>query len=137
VANLIITNCDTGSVVVELDGAEDGLLRNADADEAVTFREGTILARATADLKFHPYAPAGAGGLDLPVAVLTYDIVDVPAATDVAVRVLTAGKVNSRRLVIHGDPPTPITAAHLDLLRSFAIVAVDVQQLGAIDNPQG
>lgn len=136
-ANMTVINCDTGNVVVELEGAEDGLLRNVDTDEAVTFREGTILARATGSLKFEPYAPAGSGGLNLPVAVLTYDILDVPAVSDVAVRVLIAGKVNSRRLVIHGDPPTPITAAHLDLLRSFAIVAVDVQQLGVYENTQG
>jgi hypothetical protein len=136
VPEVITTLCDTGSSLVELVAAEDGLLRNADAGDPVTYVDGTILARATADLKFYPYEPGGAGGLDLPCAVLTYDVPNVPGASDIPVRVCTAGKVNLRRLVIHGDPPTPITAAHTDLLRSFGIVAIDVQQLGAYDNTQ-
>jgi hypothetical protein len=132
VANITITNIDTGSVVLELIGAEDGLLRNADADEAVAFVAGTILARHDTELKFYPYADGGANGLDVPVAVLTYDVDAVPLASDIGVRVLTAGQVNARRLHIHGG--APITAAHLDLLRSFSIVAIEVEQLGATDN---
>jgi hypothetical protein len=134
VPEVITTICDTGSALVELVAAEDGLLRNDDAGDPVTYVDGTILARAAADLKFYPYAPAGAGGLGVPCAVLTYDVPAVPGETDVPVRVCTAGKVNRNRLVIHGDPPTPITVEHTDLLRSFGIVAIDVQQLGAYDN---
>ena len=123
---VITTICDTGSALVELVAAEDGLLRNADADDPVTYVDGTILARATADLKFYPYAPGGAGGLGVPCAVLTYDVPNVAAVTDIPVRVCTAGKVNRNRLVIHGDPPTPITAAHTDLLRSFGLSLIHI-----------
>lgn len=129
--NVTVTNVDTGGVLIEQGACQDGVLRNADTDEAVTFFEGTILARHSSELKFYPYAPAGSNGLNIPVAVLTYDVADVPLSSDVGVRVLTAGKVNQNRLRIHGG--TTITAAHLDLLRSFAIIPVDVRQLGAYE----
>lgn len=131
--NIITENVDLGGVVLEQEAAADAILRNSDADDPATFAEGTILARNSSTLKLEPYAPAGSTGLNIPVAVLTYDVGPVAAVTDVGVRVLTAGKVNQRRLIIHGG--TTITAAHLDLLRSFAIVPVDVAQLGKYDNP--
>jgi hypothetical protein len=58
----------------------------------------------------------------------------VPATSGVAVRVLTAGKVCRERLVIHDD--SLITTAHLDQLRDYSIIPIDVAQLGNIDNPQ-
>lgn len=127
-SNSTTTAIDTGSVVLEQGSCHDGVLRNADADDPATFAAGTILARHSSELKFYPYAPGGSNGLNVPVAVLTYDVEAVPAASDVGVRVLTAGKVNQDRLKIHGG--TAITAAHLDLLRSFAIIPIDVAQLG-------
>jgi hypothetical protein len=133
VANSEITNIDAGSVVLEQDACQDATLRNSDADDPATFAAGTILARNSGTLKLEPYDPAGATGLNIPVAVLTYEVGPVAAVTDVGVRVLTAGKVSQRRLVIHGG--TTITAAHLDLLRSFAIIPQDVRQLGKYDNP--
>jgi hypothetical protein len=131
--NITIENIDTGSVVLEQVACQDATLRNSDADDPDTFLEGTILARNSSTLKLEPYAPAGSTGLNIPVAVLTYDVGPVAAVTDVGVRVLTAGRVNQRRLIIHGG--TTITAAHLDLLRSFAIIPEDVVQLGSYDNP--
>jgi hypothetical protein len=132
VPNITITNVDTGSVVLELEAATDGTLQNA-AITAETFVAGTLLARQATDGKFYPFDGAGLDGLAIPKAVLTYDVT-VPATSGAAVRVLTAGKVNALRLVIHGG--TAITAAHLDLLRDFSIIPVDVAQLGNIDNPQ-
>lgn len=132
--NITITNVDTGSCALEITSSQDGVLRNSDADDPQTFLEGTILARNSSTLKFEPYDPAGSTGLNIPVAVLTYPVGPVAAVTDAPVRVMTSGKVNQRRLKIFDG--TTITAAHLDLLRSFAIIPVDVQQLGAIDNPQ-
>lgn len=131
--NVTITDIDLGSVVLELEATQEGLLTNADADDPATFAAGTILARNSTSLKFEPYDPGGSGGLGVPVAVLTYEVGPVAAASDAAASVLIAGKVNQRRLVIHDA--TPITAEHLDLLRSFAIIAVDVEQLGKYDNP--
>lgn len=68
-----------------------------------------------------------------PKCVLTY-AVTVAASSSAAVRVLTSGQVNQNRLSIHNE--TVITAAHLDALRDYGIVPVDVNQLGKIDNPQ-
>lgn len=133
-ANMTITNNDLGGVVLELVGSADGTLQNADADDPVTFVEGTILARHSSDGKYYPFDPAGSNGLNAAKAVLTYDVTIAANAT-AAVTVLTAGKVNQRRLVIHGG--TTITAAHLDQLRDYAITPVDTKQLGQIDNPQG
>lgn len=130
---VITTICDTGSALVELVAAEDGILRNDDAGDPVTYLDGTILARG-AEQKFVPYAAGGAAGT--PCAVLTYDVPNVPGESDIPVRVCVAGKVNRNRLIIHGDPPTPITTAHTDMLRDFGIVAIDVQQLGVYDNQQ-
>lgn len=51
------------------------------------------------------------------------------------VRALNEGEVARERLLIHADgDDSNITAAHLDELRSFGIVARPVQQLGALDN---
>lgn len=132
-ANLTITNNDIGSVVLERVGSADGTLQNADTDDPVTFVEGTILARHSSDGKYYPFDPAGSNGLNAAKAVLTYEVT-VAANSGAAVTVLTAGKVNSRRLVIHGG--TTITAAHLDQLRDYSITPIDVKQLGQIDNPQ-
>src|SRR5688572_5100985 len=123
VANPItITNIDVGSVVLEHGESGDGLLRNA-AGAPATFAAGTILARHSTSLKYEPYDPAGANGLNAPKAVLTYEVGPVAATTDVAVRVLIAGKVNQNRLKIHDA--TPITAAHLDALKDSTIIPVD------------
>lgn len=132
-ANITIENVDLGSVVLEQGACEDGALHNIDETDPLTVAAGTILARRTSTLKFEPYAPGGTDGLAVPVAVLTHEVGPIAAETDAAVRVLTAGKVSRRRLVIHGG--TTITAAHLDLLRSFSIIPVDVEQLGSYDNP--
>lgn len=132
--NITTTNIDNGSVVLADDAWSDGTLRNADVDDPVTFLEGTILARHSGDLKFYPYDPAGANGLNAAKAVLTYDVGPVAAASDAGVRVLIAGQVNQRRLLIHDG--TAITAAHLDSLRDSGVVPVDVKQLAKYDNPQ-
>jgi hypothetical protein len=51
------------------------------------------------------------------------------------VRPICEGEVNRDRLIIHADgDDSNLTAAHLDSLRSFGIVASPVQQLGAYDN---
>jgi hypothetical protein len=134
VANITITNVDVGNVVLEGRAFDDGLLRNSDAADPQTFPAGTILARNSSTLKFEPYDPAGLTGLNIPVAVLTYDVGPVAAVTDAAVRVLVSGDVNANRLSIFDG--TTITAAHLDLLRSFSITPIAVAQLGKIDNPQ-
>jgi hypothetical protein len=68
-----------------------------------------------------------------PKYILTYEVV-IAASSTVAVTVLSAGKVNQNRLVIHAG--TTLTAAHFDALLDRPIVPVDVKQLAQIDNPQ-
>jgi hypothetical protein len=133
VANITITNCDLGSVVLELGAAEDGTLVNA-ALTTETLVAGTILGRLAADGTWGPFAAAGAGGLEIPKAVLTYDLDPLATLGSVAVQVMTAGKVNADRLIVHGGGT--VTAAVLDGLRSYSIVAIATDQLSEIDNPQ-
>jgi hypothetical protein len=134
VPNITIENIDTNGVVLSLESSADGALVNADAEDPATFVAGTILARHSSTLKFHPFDPAGANGLNVAKAVLTYDVGPVAAASEAAVRVLVQGKVNAGRLAIHDG--TTITVAHLDGLRDYGIVAETVQQLSRVDNPQ-
>lgn len=70
-----------------------------------------------------------------PKYVLTYDVA-VPASSTAPVTVLSAGKVDQRRLKIWGAPPTTATADHLDALLDRPIVPIDINQLALIDNPQ-
>jgi hypothetical protein len=67
-----------------------------------------------------------------PNFVLTHEVVLAASSTG-PVTVLSAGKVNEQRLVIHAG--TAITAAMLDQLRN-RIIPVKVTQLARIDNPQ-
>jgi hypothetical protein len=65
--------------------------------------------------------------------VLTYEVV-LAASSSTPVEVMSAGKVDQNRLVIHNA--TVITAAMLDDLTARGIIPVDVKQLAKIDNPQ-
>lgn len=69
-----------------------------------------------------------------PRYVLTYPLT-VPASSTAAVTVLSAGKVNQRRLWVHGSPPTLATADHIDRLLDRPIIPVDIAQLAKTDNP--
>lgn len=70
-----------------------------------------------------------------PKYVLTYPAT-VAASSTKAVTVLAAGKVNQARLKVHGAPPTAASADHIDALLDRPIIAVDINQLSKIDNPQ-
>jgi hypothetical protein len=65
--------------------------------------------------------------------VLTHEVVLAASSTG-PVQVMSAGKVDQNRLVIHDA--TAITAAMLDDLLTRTIIPVDVKQLAKIDNPQ-
>lgn len=132
-ANITTTNIDLGSVALEVWGTLSAVLRNAALTEQ-TFAEGTLLARHATDGKLYPFDPADTTeDLDKPKYVLTYPVT-AAASSDNRVQVMSAGKVNSRRLVIHDE--TPVAAAHLDALLDRPIIPVDVEQLSKIDNPQ-
>lgn len=133
-ANITITNNDSGSVALEVWGVLSGkVLRNA-AGTPETFAAGTILALHATDGKLYPWDPAETSeDIEIPKYVLTYEVV-AAATSDNPVQVLSAGKVNQRRLVIHDG--TTLTAAHLDALLNRPIIPVDVTQLALVDNPQ-
>ena len=70
-----------------------------------------------------------------PKYVLTYPVTVLASSTG-RVTVLTAGKVASRRLKVHGAPPTLATAVDIDALLDRPIIPVDIEQLAKVDNPQ-
>lgn len=70
-----------------------------------------------------------------PKYVLTYPVT-IGASTTGRVTVMSAGKVNSRRLKVHGAPPTAATAADIDALLDRPIIPLDLEQLAKVDNPQ-
>lgn len=115
---------------------EVGGLRFTITDGSTDFAAGdtATLTVATAASKLVPFNPAGAGGAQRPVAVLTYEVTK-SGAGDLPIRALIAGKVNKDRLIIDVDGTgANITAAILDELRGMGIVALDVKQLAALDN---
>lgn len=104
-------------------------------DDTSDFVAGdTATLTVAADGKLVPYNPAGAGGAQKPLAVLTYEVTRTSAGNE-PVRPLMAGKVNATRLVIDADgDASNITAAILDELRSAGISAMPIQQLAQLDN---
>lgn len=111
-----------GLIFTITDGASDFVL-GATATLTVA-ADGTLV----------PYNPAGVGGAQVPMAVLTYEVTRTGAGT-VKIRALVEGEVNKNRLIIDVDGTgANITAAILDQLRVAGIMATDVAQLAALDN---
>lgn len=87
-----------------------------------------------ADGKLVPFATDGAGGAQIPKAVLTYDVT-ATGAGNVAIRDMVSGSVRAERLVIDADgDASNITDAILDQLRDYSLVSIDVQELNILDN---
>ncbi|HET9954168.1 MAG TPA: head decoration protein [Polyangiaceae bacterium] len=129
-ANIVTTTIPAnGEIILHREEFRDELLVFAGAG---TVKRGTILARVGGNLV--PFVAGGAGGAEVPVAVLaTKDDVTATGAGNVSVRALVAGTVNKNRLIIHADGNgVNITNAILDKLRNVSIVAVDVAVLGPI-----
>ncbi len=131
-ANLVITNVDTGSVILESGDFEDGLLTFAGAG---TVLEGTILARDSVSLKFVPYVIGGATNENgIPKAVVSYDVT-ATGAGDESIRAMVSGRVVQERLIVDADgDDSNITAAILDELRDYKITSVSVVDLSQLDN---
>ncbi len=123
-----VTNIETPLIELEQGQFRDELLNFTAAGTA---KAGTILARTTASGKLGYFAPAGVGGLGVPVALLTYDVSATAGGVDIPIRALVSGVVNKNRLIIAADGTgANITPAHLDLLRDMGIVPIDVALLG-------
>ncbi len=126
----IITNNDNGSVILE-----------GQADRFDTFTApasivlaGTLLARLVATDKLVVFVKGGAGGAEVPKAVLTYQV-DGGAGGDVQITSFVDGKVNLNRLVISADgDASNIDAVVIDQLQDYGIVALPAKQLNIQDN---
>lgn len=131
-ANITITNCDLGNVILEGADIRDELLTFAGA---ATVLEGTILARDSVSLLLVPFVKGGVTNENgIPKAVLTYDVT-AAGAGDEAVRACVGGKVRKERLIIDADGDgSNIDDAVLDQLRDYAIIPIDVQKLNILDN---
>lgn len=103
-------------------------------DGATDFALGdTFTLPVVADGKLVPYAIAGAGGAQVPMAVLTYEVTRASGGNE-PVRVLVSGKVKKERLVIDADGSgVNVSSAVLDALKHHSIVALNCFQLGNYD----
>ena len=132
-ADPIITNVDIGNILV----------RNAEfADDifeftgAATILEGTILARDSVTEKLIPFVKGGATNDNgIPKAIISYQISATGAVASFAIRALISGTVRKERLVIDADgDDSNIDSVVRDQLRDYAQIALDVQELGILDN---
>jgi len=87
-----------------------------------------------ADGDLVPYVIAGAGGAQIPLAILTYDVT-ATAAADIPIRAGVKGSFRKERLVIDADgDDSNITNAILDQLRHYGLVATNINELNILDN---
>lgn len=128
--NLIMTAGAGAATVFEVGGLQFTI-----TDGAADFAVGdTATLTVAADGKMVYFATDGAGGAQIPSAILTY-AVTVTGAGDEPVRVMQKGKVNFNRLVIDADGDNSnVTNAVMDQLRDYGIETVKVQDLSILDN---
>lgn len=130
--NMVVTNNDQGSVILQAGDFRDDLLT---LGGAVTVLEGTILARDSVSLKLVPYVKGGVANENgIPKAILTYEL-SIAGAGDVPVRDMVSGSVRASRLVIDADgDATNVDNSVLDELRDYGLVTIDAQNLSVLDN---
>ncbi len=131
-ADPIITNVDIGNILVRNIEIRDDILTFAGAG---TILEGTILARDSVSEKLVPFVKGGATNENgIPKVVISYDVT-ATGAGDITVRVVVAGTLRKQRLVIDADgDDSNIDSVVIDQLRDYANIAIDVQELGILDN---
>jgi hypothetical protein len=127
-ANPNITNWTSNGLVIA--GPVYGDV-TATVTGAETWPQGAVLGKVTASGKYVRYASGASDGSQIPMAV-----VDAPAvftaSGDKVVRVLISGQVRQGKLVdaVGGA----LTAAAIDSLRDYTIIARPVTQLAIQDN---
>ena len=128
----IITNVDIGNIFIRGIEIRDDILTFGGAG---TILEGTILARDSSSDKLIPYVKVGTTNDDgIPKVVISYPVT-ASGAGDVSVRVVVAGVVRKQRLVIDADGDSSnIDSVVIDELRDYANIAIDVEELGILDN---
>lgn len=131
-ANIEVTNVDTGSVVLRNIESADDLLTLA-MDQVIL--EGTILARDSVSGFLVPFVKGGATNENgIPKAVITYELT-ATAAGEYPVRILQKGTVRTQRLVIEADgDASNVDNVVRDELRNYSIIATDVTELNELDN---
>lgn len=104
-------------------------------DGAADFVVGdTATLTVAADGNLVLFATDGAGGAQIPKAVLTYEVVSTGAG-DTPVRVLERGKVNFNRLIIDADGDNSnVDTIVIEQLRDYGIETQNVQNLSVLDN---
>jgi len=131
-ANLTITNNDSGSVIFSDAEFRDEELTLAGAD---VIAEGTILARDSVSDLLVLFVKGGATNENgIPKAILTYEVT-VTGAGDEPIRAMVAGTVRKERLIIDADGDgSNVDAVVLDELRDYSLIAADVEELNILDN---
>lgn len=129
-SDLIMTAGAGAATVFETSGLQFTI-----TDAAADFVVGdffTLTVVANGDLV--PYAIAGAGGAQVPLAILTYEV-EATGAGDIPARVGVSGKYRKNKLIIDADGDgSNITNAVMDQLRVYGLVPVDVTELNIQDN---
>lgn len=104
------------------------------AAAANTYPAGMVLGQLTADSKYVPYDAGGAGGAEIPKAVLPNELVTT-AGGDTVLRILTAGDLREEQ-VTAWNSGTPIALTDLEVaeLRDFMINLIPTRELLIFDN---
>lgn len=131
VANYLLMTAGAGAATV----FEAGGLQFTVTDGTNNFEVGDFTTlTVAADGKLVPFVASGAGGVQVPCAVLTYEVTKASSG-DLPIRALVAGRVNKTRLIIDADGTgANVTNAVCDGLRARGITPIDVLQLCKLDN---
>lgn len=128
--NLVMTVGAGAATVFEVGG-----LTFTVTDGAVDFVAGdffTLTVAADGDLVV--FATNGVGGAQIPLAILTYEVV-ATAQQDIPIRAGVAGEYRKELLIIDADgDDSNITNAVMDQLRHFGLVPINVTELNIQDN---
>lgn len=127
-ANPNITNWTSNGLVVLDPVYGDG---TATVAGATTWPQGAVLGKVTATGKYVRYAAGASDGSEVPKAVVDTPI-EFTGAGDKVVRVLVSGQVRQGKLVDAAG--AALTAAAIDQLRDYTIIARPVTQLAIQDN---
>jgi hypothetical protein len=129
---LTLTVGDGGTTDFEVAGLAFTVTEGTGADfVAGDFATMTV---ATGSNKYVPFATDGAGGAQIPKAVLTYDVTATGAGDEV-IRAGIEGIVRIDKLIIDADGDgSNITDAILDELRNYGITPRTVSELNDFDN---
>lgn len=127
-ANIEISNRNTNGVVI-FDPVFDN--RTLTATGAETWPAGAVLARVDATGFYVRFNPAGAGGAEIPKAVLTQPV-EFTGAGQRTERPAISGQLRRRDLVDTNDAAIDDDA--VEALRDFTIIALSTTQLSEQDN---